>query len=465
MLESRRRLPGFAALAFLAALPAGAQLPAIPDGYADVATLMSAAAASDRKSAARRIIKGRDLTLLPGLVDALFFARREVRPEVYAVLEQLSGQKLEQGYYAWVEYVGAHAELAPKAGYRAFKAQLFGRIDPDFARFLAPDRAMAIRAEEIVWGGVRRDGIPALEEPATVPANEATFMRAEEPVYGVVLGGEARAYPVRILSWHEMTNDTVGGEPITLSFCTLCGTAIVYSGKKPGGGRREFGTSGLLYRSNKLMYDRETFTLWNNLTGEPAVGPLVGSGARLEVIPMTRTSWMDWQRHHPATRVLSLDQEAGRRAGYRYEPGAADRARAGVAFPVWQKSDRLPRSTEVLALTVGDAARAYPLASLFTRRVVNDRVGGKALVILADPTSGAVRAFERAGQTFRAGANASEVLDQEGTLWRLDEASLTSEATPAETLPRYPAHLAFWFGWYGFYPHTEVWEGSESPPP
>src|SRR6185369_7988742 len=134
-------------------------------------------------------------------------------------------------------------------------------------------------------------------------------LSGSERVFGVSVKGEARAYPLRILDWHEMVNDVVGGEPVTLSYCTLCGSGVLYATRGADGSARTFGTSGLLYRSNKLMVDRQTRTLWSNLTGEAVLGPLAagpGGPARLALLPVVVTTWQEWRARHPATTVLAL---------------------------------------------------------------------------------------------------------------------------------------------------------------
>ena len=151
--------------------------------------------------------------------------------------------------------------------------------------------------------GCRKDGIPALTNPAHVPAADATYLEDDELVFGVEIAGDARAWPLRILDWHEVLNDVVGGVPVTLAYCPLCGSGILYDARAPG--RDEpfvFGTSGLLYRSNKLMYDQATHSLWHQFTGRPVVGPLTGSGIELEVLPVAITSWRDWRAQHPTPR-------------------------------------------------------------------------------------------------------------------------------------------------------------------
>ena len=272
-----------------------------------------------RATARVGILRSRDKSLLPALVDTLFFASSAVRPGVVACLEGLSGEKLGPHYRYWVEYIGGHEEIRPWKGYREWKVALFARIDPAFAQFLDPSLPVKIRSEEIIWGGVKKDGIPALKNPRSVPAAEADFLKDSEPVFGVGFGGQYRAYPQRILDWHEMANDTVGGQSFVISYCTLCGSAIAYATRLSDGSSLLFGSSGLLYRSNKLMYDQATLSLWSNLTGEPVAGRLVGKGIELPVLPLTVTSWKDWRRRHPETTVVSLD------TGYKrdYTPGAA----------------------------------------------------------------------------------------------------------------------------------------------
>src|SRR5262249_22543445 len=151
-------------------------------------------------------------------------------------------------------------------------------------------------------------GIPALDQPKMIPAADAGYLNADDPVFGVEINGDARAYPLRIANWHEMVNDVVGGVPVSLAYCTLCGAGILFDGRVAG--RAEpfnFGSSGLLYRSNKLMYDRQTDSLWNQFTGRPVMGRLTGSRIELKVLPVVLTSWSQWRAHHKDTLVLSLE--------------------------------------------------------------------------------------------------------------------------------------------------------------
>jgi hypothetical protein len=411
-----------------------------------------------RSTARFAISRSRDRTLLPALVDALFFAPLSGRADVVACLEEISGERLGSNYRYWVEYVGSHEDIRPKDGYRAWKAALFGRIDPAFARFLHPSLPIAIRPEEIVWGGVKKDGIPALNRPKTIPAVKATFLDEKETVFGIEIHGESRAYPQRILDWHEMANDVVGGQPFALSYCTLCGSAIAYATKKSDGGALLFGSSGLLYRSNKLMYDEDTLSLWSNLSGEPVVGPLVGHGIRLAALPVTVTTWKEWRVRHPATTVVSL--ETGHRRDY--SPGAAY-GRYFVSpetmFPVWKKDGALEAKAWVYTLRAGGRAKAYPLEILFRERVANDEIGSVPVVLLADPESGAVRAYAREGHLLAEGPTPRQLVEPAtGAIWRVEESSLVGTGG-APSLARLPGHRAYWFGWYAFFPGTAVYGG------
>ncbi|HMA19139.1 MAG TPA: DUF3179 domain-containing protein [Thermoanaerobaculia bacterium] len=410
-----------------------------------------------RAAARVAISRSRDVSLVPALVDALFFASGPARDDVVACLESLSGERLGTQYRYWVEYVGGHQDIRPKEGYRAWKAALFARIDPAFAKFLHPSLPISIRPEEIVWGGVRKDGIPALVNPDRVSAAEATFLEGAETVFGIELGKESRAYPQRILDWHEMANDVVGGRAFALSYCTLCGSAIAYATGTTGGPALVFGSSGLLYRSNKLMYDQGTLSLWSNLTGEPVVGPLVGRDVRLMPLPVTVSTWADWKARHPDTTVVSL------KTGHRrdYAPGAAYGryfASPETMFPVWRKSPAMPAKSWIYGLRSGLRAKAYPEDALFRERVVNDVLGSLPVVIVADPESGAVRAYERGNRSFAEGPEGSVVDPQTGETWAIAEDGLRRRSGEV-SLQRVAGHRAYWFGWYAFFPETEVYEG------
>jgi hypothetical protein len=312
----------------------------------------------------------------------------------------------------------------------------------------------------VVSGGVRFDGIPSLDGPPHVSAGEASWLADDEAVFAALLGGEARAWPVRFLAWHEMLNDRLGGEPVVLSYCTLCRSALLYRARLPGGDETTFGTSGLLYRSNKLMVDRTTLTLWSNLTGEPLLGPLATEPPRpLEPLPLLLTAWGAWRAAHPQTTVLALQPELGRRYGYDYRPGAADARRRGVSFPVPRRDRRLADREEVYGLRLGEAVKAYPLAALLAAGLVEDAVGGEPVLLHAEERSGAVRAYRRGSHRFTL-AEDGTLRDERGVAWRIGEEALLAE-DDSPPLPRLPGVVAAWFGWQAFYPAGELW----LPPP
>lgn len=433
-------------------------------GYELVAQLV-AGDPKPAKAAAKALIEAGDESLVPGIVDGLFFVPGPKRGPVIKVLEKLTGAEAGSRYLDWVEYVGGREDLTPKPGYDQWKSLQLRRVDARFGSLIYGGVHSRIRLEEIVWGGVPLDGIPSVDNPPTVPASKASFMRDSELVFGVNVNGSARAYQKRVLSWHEMLNDTVGGQPLALSYCTLCGSAILYS-TLTADGHRMLGTSGLLYRSNKLMFDRKTFGLWSNITGEAVLGKEAIAGDNLDQLPVTLVRWKEWKETYPETDVLDIPayrKQLGREFSFDYTVGAADRARKGVSFPVWRKSSVLDRNEEIYALKVGDATKAYRLDALYSRPVLNDEIGEVRIVLISDEKSGAIRAYLRADQTYSEGPTPAEVRDAEGRIWNVTEESLEPSFDATHRgFRRVPGHIAFWFGWFGFYPETEVWGASAS---
>lgn len=217
-----------------------------------------------------------------------------------------------------------------------------------------------------------------------------------------------------------------------------------------------FGSSGFLFRSNKLMYDRETSSLWHSLTGEPVVGALAHSGIKLQILPVVVSTWGQWLADHPDTTVLSLD------TGYRreYVPGAAYGgyfASPDTMFPVWQRSGVLPAKSFVFALSVNGTPKAYPLGTLERERVINDTLGGEEVVLVAEVRGRTVRAYRRGGHRFGPGAEDRAVVDERGTRWRVTEEALVEVGGSGSVLDRVAGHISYWFGWYAFNPRTLVY--------
>lgn len=237
----------------------------------------------------------------------------------------------------------------------------------------------------------------------------------------------------------------------------------------------EFGTSGLLYRSNKLMYDRGTKTLWVQFLGQPVVGPLADSGIELEVLPVLLTTWREWQASHPDTTVLNINTGIYPALAYgqEEEPGSAYfeyRQSPETLFPVWQRSDLLPTKAQVLGLNVNGQTRAYPLPPLRQEPVINDSLGGKNLVVVTVGKAGGARAYERGTNLFSLAQptegeeGAIILVDEQGQRWRMEEEALVQIEDSAQRLQRIPSHMAYWFGWYAFYPATDIYGDTESAP-
>ena len=386
----------------------------------------------------------------PDLAAALIQALRFQRPgdAIIDTLEKITGASPGTQWHDWMLWQQAHPEIEPYDGFDAFKADVMASIDPNFRLFLGPGVAHEIRLEEIVWGGVVKDGIPALVNPRLIAPAEAGYLTPEELVFGVEIDGDARAYPLRIMDWHEMFNDVIGGVPVALAYCTLCGSGILFDTKREGEAEPlVFGSSGFLYRSNKLMYDRRTNSLWNQFTGRPVVGPLTGSGIELKVRPVAITTWRDWLARHPDTRVLSL--ETGHVRDYR--PGAPYGdyfASPDLMFPALVRNRELQPKDYVFAIRGAGHEKAWPLSRFEGGAVVNDRAGVIDLVLIGNAATRTVRAYRSEGLQFKAHADRPDLLLAGAETWRVTEDALVGPSD--RRLPRLPGHIAYWFAWSGF---------------
>jgi hypothetical protein len=386
--------------------------------------------------------------IIPSLIVS---ARYRGDQRILESLSHLTGKRINDWNEAmlWQE---VHSEINPNASFEAFKLDVFNRIDPNFMRFLGKGRAdpdkLRIRLEEIVWGGVQVDGIPSLDSPKLIPAGAADYLKDSDPVFGVSINGDARAYPLRIMGWHEMFNETIGGVPVALAYCTLCSAGILFETQVEG--RKKalvFGSSGFLYRSNKLMFDRETDSLWNQFTGAPVSGPLVNSGIRLKIRPVTITTWKAWRKANPDTKVLSLD------TGFRRDYGSgvvyADYfASAELMFPAFVRDEsKVRRKDYVFGIRELDVARTWPLAAFEKETIINDAFAKRPIVLIGDAKTRTVRAYERGDNTFDAGEDETS-LKSGNAAWRVTEEALIGP--DGGKLDRIAGHLAFWFAWDGY---------------
>ena len=392
----------------------------------------------------------------PLLVDlARFMPRTGARARIVAFLERQTKQRFGDDLGRWREWMWS-LPYEPHPDYTTFKRELYGRIDPKMRLFFPAGAAASIRLDEIDWGGVRVNGIPPLDHPRVIAAADASYLKDDHIVFGVVINGEARAYPRRVLAWHEMARDRLGGVEIAVVYCTLCGTVIPYE-SHVGARAFTFGTSGLLYRSNKLMFDEETASLWSMLDGSPAIGPLVGSGLRLKAHPVVTTTWGEWRAEHPATSVLSIDTGHERD----YSEGAAYReyfATDRLMFRVPKRDTRLKNKDEILGVLVpapggGRQAAAFDVRLLADQRVFEAEVEGRRFVIVTSER-GANRVYDAGDVRFEPRpAGDSTVTDLSGRRWTATEEALVSDGAGLR-LARVPAWRAFWFGWYAQFPET-----------
>jgi hypothetical protein len=274
----------------------------------------------------------------------------------------------------------------------------------------------SIPAEEIL-AGAARGAIPALDHPSVLPAGEADWSD-DEPVLGIVVAGKARAYPVAILNWHELVNDTLAGEPILVSFCPLCGTGLVFD-RRVGGEVRTFGVSGLLYRSDLLMFDRGSESLWSQISAEAVTGPLLGQ--RLRILRARMDQWGQWRSDHPEGTVLS--RETGHQRDYARSPYAGYAHSPKLKFPASIDRRYHPKMPTLGIRIPGKGSRAYPASELA-----------------------------------RAGAPVEEPFlgHRVRIAYDVDRQVFDFEA-PAEV----EVVEGFWFAWAAFHPETSVYSASE----
>ena len=326
---------------------------------------------------------------------------------------------------------------------------------------------------EIFSGGVPRDGIPPLDDPAFVPVDEAdSWLGAKEPVIYFETGGDPRAYPLQIMTWHEIVNDEVGGVPVAVTFCPLCNSAIVFD-RRWEGQLYDFGTSGNLRNSDLVMWDRQTESWWQQLTGEAIVGEL--TGASLDFLPATIIAWQDFKEFHPQGRVLSKDTGFPRPYGQNPYVGYDQ-----VDLPPFlfrgETDGRLPPKERVAAVSLAGRDVAFPFSVLEQERVVNYNLAGVDLAVFFKPGAQSALDLGSIGESKEVGATAvfsplagdrkltfrdegGRFLDNEtGSVWDLRGQAVSGELAGTQLTPIVHANH-FWFAWGAFNPDTEVYTG------
>ncbi len=315
--------------------------------------------------------------------------------------------------------------------YQRLKGRLFTLIEPRWAPFFDdPDATVDWRW--LSWGGVFIDDrplgtvdpcpspgcIPALDDPELVPAADGGWYDDDAIVFGVTEGDEAVAFPKNIMEVHEMVNITIGGRRFGIPYCTLCGSAQAYLTDDTAGEPLVLRTTGLLSRSNKVMFDLTTMSLFDTFTGEAVSGPLLDEGVVLDQRTVTVTTWGEWKTAHPDTRIVAEDGGIGR--DYPDDP-LGGRDDDGPIFPIGDVDARLPVQAPVIGVIVGERALAFERAALDT----------------ADGTDGAV------------------VAELDGVRVIRSAGGYTAETDDGPIA----AHEAFWFAWSQFHPETGLWTG------
>lgn len=274
----------------------------------------------------------------------------------------------------------------------------------------------SIEPSKIKQGGPPRDGIPSLDDPKFITSNEAGYLNSDDRILGIHLHGTAKAYPIKILNWHEIVNDQIGNNEVLVTYCPLCGSGMAFDAEVEGRSL-EFGVSGLLYNSDVLMYDRETESLWSQLMAKSVSGAM--KGTQLEQISITHTTWEDWNDRHPESKVLS--DETGHDRNYERSPYKGYKQSNQVYFPVENKDSKYHYKELVSGVIQDDVKVAYPFPELEKSNTpFDDQLNGKTVTVH----------FDEKHQTAR-------IVTQDG------------EEVPTVTL--------YWFAWSAFYPEGRVY--------
>lgn len=386
------------------------------------------------------------------LIEVSAFADTNRQERIFGALAKGTGQNLGADRAAWQRWLWSSPENN-HPDYAEFKAQLYEQLDPSFREYFHKQRSKTIRLDEIIWSGIPRDGIPPITQPKYLENPAADAIPEEEPVIGLEVNGKARAYPRRLLEYHEIVQDILGGESIVGTHCNFSGVAAFYEATV-NNIAYEFGTSGFLYRSNKLLYDKSTKSLWQSLSGLPVVGPMVGGNAGLKPLPVVITTWKAWRDLHPDTDVLSPD--TGFQMDYSQPSQFSEYSETDqLLYGVPHEDSRLKNKAEVLAIRAMDAkAKQLALSRelLLANPAYHGESGGQSYVVLTGP-DGASRVYE-SGETKFESFDGRTATDASKASWKLTETALIG--SDGQKLRRYPAHRAYWFAWHAAYPDTDL---------
>ncbi|MAG91163.1 hypothetical protein CMO83_00640 [Candidatus Woesearchaeota archaeon] len=288
--------------------------------------------------------------------------------------------------------------------------------DNDEIQFLPDGTPYLIHPNQIRGGGPPKDGIPSIDNPSFVTVQEADeWLEDNETGIAIIHKGVKRFYPFQILVWHEIVNEKIANDPILVTYCPLCGSGIVFE-RKIDGEEVEFGTSGKLFNSNLVMYDRKTDTYWNQIGGKAVVGELTGKV--LDLFPADVTTWGEWKAVHPDSEVLS--RQTGFIRSYGTNPYGNYSKIRRIIFPVDESDDSLHPKAVIFGIEVDGTYKAYSEFDVKNAGVIEDTINGVNIKV------------ER------------------------DEAGLVI-ITNLETGKRIPHERDFWFAWFAFFPDTELY--------
>ena len=327
----------------------------------------------------------------------------------------------------------------------------------------AVEERHTVPLDQIVSGGPAPDGIPSIDNPRFISVQEASkFLKDSELVLGLKINGDVRAYPLQILVWHEIVNDNVGAVPVAVTYCPLCFTNQVFNRTIDEQVVVEFGTSGKLYNSNLVMYDRTSKSLWSQALAEGIVGKYAGT--KLQRVPFDVAYWKEWKQLYPDSKVLSRDTGSNR--PYGADPYGDYYTNSDVLFPVSNKDSRLDLKEIVVGFENKGQFKAYKQQEIEDKKVINDQVNGKPIVLFSSYPF-MVRAYD---PLVKGGVEQTIVLlqfdyntkdksfidKQTGSLWNFEGKAISGKMK-GKQLTRLPFDEGFWFEWVAFHPKTEIY--------
>lgn len=317
--------------------------------------------------------------------------------------------------------------------------------------------------DKILSGGPPQDGIPSIDNPKFQSVQEADeILEDSELVLGLNINGDIRVYPLQILVWHEIVNDVVGDQPVAVTYCPLCFTNQVFNRTLNDGNTVEFGTSGKLYNSNLVMYDRKSNSLWSQALGEGIVGEY--AGVKLERIPFDVAYWKEWKELYPESKVLSRDTGSVR--PYGADPYGDYYTNDLILFPVPNDDKRLGLKEIIIGLENKDQYKAYKLQEIETKKVINDVIGEDKKIALVSLEPFMIRVFDRVIDGNDDGNKiVVDLFYNETTNTLIDrvtgselnfDGKFINKQLQGKKLERLPMDHGFWFEWAAFHPETEV---------